>query len=582
MKMKRSYLSIQYKALGFFSLMIILPLVVVGSLSYLQSSAAFKQQISEFNLNTVSQVAASIEGVLNETMDNSMYLLANEDIKNYLIAGSKEDAFYEQHYFDAYKTLIFLFASKPYYKSTYLESYNGISTDTSGADNTISQAIYEKIDALKGRYYWYKNQIMTYDGKTENVYSLIRLYKNYTNQDELGVIKINISEDHIIEIMTNKTIGDDSGYFVVDNQGNVITGTTDKDFSWIQRNLSSLSEDEGYFETEIDSDAYLITYDHIESADWLIVNYFLMDELLENNQAIKEFTVIVVFICIIACLILLIWFLTYVIRPIKKMSLLMKNIENEDFDVYIETRGNDEFTVLAENFNKMSSKLKQLITKEYNLRISQREAELKALQAQINPHFLYNSLDLICWMSRIKKDYETAEVVEALSKMFRLNLNSGEEITTVERELNHLENYIIIQQKRYEGMIDFRINVQKDILDAKTVKLILQPMVENAIYHGIEPMGGEGIVWIDIFEKDETLIYQIRDNGIGADIEEVEHLLVDSDDDYSNRGFAIRNVNERIKLYYSDLYGIKFSRLDMGGTSVTITQPLTKREQSHV
>lgn len=580
---KWTYLSIQYKVLSFFIILIILPLAVVGSVSYMKSSAALKQQISELNLNTVNQVASSIERIFQDTWDTSMYLLLNENIRDYLSADSSSDAsLYEKKYIDAYNTLMFLLVSKPYNKSTYLESFSGISMDTLGAKNPISQDVYNRIFELQGRYYWYKNEIITNTGKPQNVYSLIRIYRDYTNLDELGIMKINVSEDYIIEMLKHKTIGEKSGYLILNNNKEVISSTTNKNQSWFENNLLDVNDTEGYYEAIIEGEKYLITYYYIESADWLLVNYIMMDELLKNNQSIKKYTVIVVIVCFIACAILVAWLLTDVIKPIKKMSRLMKNIENEDFDVHINIRGNDEIAVLAKNFNKMSSKLKQLITREYNLRISQKEAELKALQAQINPHFLYNTLDTICWMSRINKDFETAKIVEALSNMFRLSLNRGNEITTVQREVNHLKNYIIIQQKRYEDMIAFEINVKEDVLNAKTVKLILQPMVENAIYHGIEILGGKGVIWIDIYKKERNLICTIIDSGIGVDINEINQLLAEKNDDYSNRGFAIKNVNDRIKLYFGEEYGIEFSLRDNGGTIVTITQPLMEGRNSLV
>ena len=249
----------------------------------------------------------------------------------------------------------------------------------------------------------------------------------------------------------------------------------------------------------------------------------------------------------------------------------MKKIENEEFNVNVDVSGNDEIALLSKSFNKMSYKLNELVSEVYTVRLKQREAELKALQAQINPHFLYNTMDIIFWMCRMENAYESSELINALSKLFRLSLNSGSEFTTVKNEIDHLNCYILIQKKRFEDKITFNTNVTADVLECKVVKLIIQPLVENAIHHGIEKKRGKGKIDITITRNCDDLIYTITDNGMGADEKEINKLLENVQED--NRGFALKNVNDRIKLYFGESYGLEFSSMVGIGTTITVKQP---------
>jgi len=256
----------------------------------------------------------------------------------------------------------------------------------------------------------------------------------------------------------------------------------------------------------------------------------------------------------------------------------MSQVEGENFKAHITVSGNDEITQLGMSFNKMLMRLQELISEVYTAQINKKEAELKAFQAQINPHFLYNTLDTIYWMSRMEKAYETSELVQALSKLFRLSLNSGREITTVRDEVEHLRHYVVIQQKRYEDMIDFQISVEEETLDVHTVKLVLQPFVENAIVHGIEKKGDSGTIRVEIKRESDDLVFYIYDSGDGVNLEDIGRLLEQYGE--NNKGFAVKNINDRIQLYFGTQYGIEFmNRPD--GTVVKVVQPWVRGEMSH-
>lgn len=234
----------------------------------------------------------------------------------------------------------------------------------------------------------------------------------------------------------------------------------------------------------------------------------------------------------------------------------MGELENENYDIRFEVKSKDEIGLLGESFNKMSKRLNEVRTQVYISKIKQREAELISLESKINPHFLYNTLDTAYWLTRMEKADESSKLIQSLAKLFRLSLNNGLEDTTVEKEVEHLQHYLSIQKIRYDGVIAFDIEIEQEILEYKVTKLVLQPIIENAIYHGVEKRKGSGSVKIKLYQEDQTLVYEVIDNGVGGDVEALNQLLDKEPTD--GHGFAIRNVNDRIKLYSGESYGISF------------------------
>ena len=206
-----------------------------------------------------------------------------------------------------------------------------------------------------------------------------------------------------------------------------------------------------------------------------------------------------------------------------------------------------------------------------------RKLELKALQHQINPHFLYNTLDSIIWMAE-SKDENIVPMTEALSKLFRISLSRGKELIQLSDELDHVRNYLFIQSMRHLNKFDYEISAPQELLSCKTLKLILQPIVENSIYHGIKNMAGKGTIRITAYQEEEKLVIRLEDNGIGMDAEMLERLLNEPVNEKSSKGsgIGVHNVNERIKLYFGQEYGLRFeSELDKG-TTAFVYLPLLK------
>ena len=249
----------------------------------------------------------------------------------------------------------------------------------------------------------------------------------------------------------------------------------------------------------------------------------------------------------------------------------MKKVEKGDLNVIVDIKRKDEIGQLGRSFNSMIKKIKKLIEEVYVNQIKRKEAELRALQPQINPHFLYNTLDVIYWTSRLEKAYKTGKIVSSLANLFKLGLNKGSKVTTIGKEIEHLKSYLEIQKVRYDKEPKFSIDIDKSLYELKTIKLILQPLVENSLIHDIPNLGSKGMVSIKVYEKNNDIIFEIIDNGIGMNKKRINEVF--QEDIEKKKGYGIKNVHERIKLYFGDQYGLSIDSKIGKGTIVKIKIP---------
>lgn len=254
----------------------------------------------------------------------------------------------------------------------------------------------------------------------------------------------------------------------------------------------------------------------------------------------------------------------------------MGKVEEGRLDLRFQTKYNDEVGQLGNSYNRMIQEVERLIELVYIEQKSKREAELKILQAQIKPHFLYNTLDTIQWMAKESKAFKIVEMVSALTTLFRIGLNKGNEFISVEEEIEHVKSYLIIQMTRYESKLEYEIEVDESVMNFQVLKLTIQPLVENAIYHGIRNKRGLGKISIRIYTKDDTLIFVVKDTGIGIEEEtlnQLNHSLKTMSDE-GKKGYGLYNVNERIKLSHGSQYGIEVQSEYTKGTTVIAILPI--------
>jgi two-component system sensor histidine kinase YesM len=270
--------------------------------------------------------------------------------------------------------------------------------------------------------------------------------------------------------------------------------------------------------------------------------------------------------------------------PIQKLHDVTRTLTKNDLQALMTRDNVDEITELGMSFNIMIGKIRELLDAKILEQENLKKAELRALQAQINPHFLYNTLDTIIWMAESKKTDDVVTVVSALSNFFRISLSKGKDWITIAEEVERTRSYLTIQKMRYRDILDFSIDVDDAVRDSTVLKLVLQPLVENALYHGLKTQRTRGTITVRAKQKNEhEVLLQVTDNGIGMSPDRVAELNAalnsDAEDMRAEQGFGLVNVNQRIKLYYGKQYGLALSSEPHHGTCVGIVIPRTRASE---
>lgn len=271
--------------------------------------------------------------------------------------------------------------------------------------------------------------------------------------------------------------------------------------------------------------------------------------------------------------------------PIKKLHDMTVTLTKNDLRAFVTGDNVDEITELGMSFNILIGRIRELLDSKVKEQENLKKAELRALQAQVNPHFLYNTLDTIIWMAEAKKTNQVIEIVTALSQFFRISLSKGRDWITIAEEVERTRSYLIIQKMRYRDILDFKIDVDERVCDSTILKLILQPLVENALYHGIKNKRQGGTIYIRArLNTENEVLLEVEDDGIGFTPEKLAMLQNELEDDSGDirleSGFGIGNVNKRIRLYYGKQYGVTVRSEYNTGTVVSLVIPALKQESA--
>ncbi|MDD7520316.1 MAG: sensor histidine kinase [Dorea formicigenerans] len=331
---------------------------------------------------------------------------------------------------------------------------------------------------------------------------------------------------------------------------------------------------------ELDDNIYILTELIQDDIQYYI--YYQTESMEKVTDTLN--TQIRTFIIICACLIAVLTIglamavmqiTTGMLRPIQVLAQAAGRISEGDLDARADVDSRDEIAVLADRFNDMAGNIQTLVVKVREDEQKMRKADLRLLQEQINPHFLYNTLDNIVWLIEGNEPDEAVEMVVTLSEFFRLVLSKGKEFITIRQEEHHISSYLQIQGKRYHDILDYHIYIDPEIYEYQIPKLTLQPLVENALYHGIKYKRSRGMIEITGTKEGENLYLTVADDGVGMDEDELKKLEkeISRPCKETESGFGLANVNERIRMYFGSEYGMKIWSEKGSGTRITIEIP---------
>ncbi|KZL93362.1 sensor histidine kinase YpdA [Clostridium magnum DSM 2767] len=418
------------------------------------------------------------------------------------------------------------------------------------------------------------NNIFKYSA--DDVVSMSKAVIDNKTGNVIGVILIDMKLDIIKNVIENVKPGKNGFVYIVDSTGDIV-------YSPVNNVVYRIKEEwlEGYNDNvmikRLEDNDYEIMHMDSTYTGWKTVVVAPLEESLKVVTYIKYYSLTIAVITLVFAVILAVFFTRSIVNPITKLRRLMKRTEEGKLDCYFNSKYKDEIGELGNSFNNMLREIKNLINLVQIEEKNKRKAEINTLQAQIKPHFLYNTLDTIQWMAQEHNAEDIVDMVGNLTNLLRIGLNNGNEIIKLKKEIEYVESYLIIQKTRYEDKLNYEINIDDNILEYDVIKLILQPLVENAIYHGIKEKRGKGKITITGEIEDNKIHIQIIDNGIGIKedkLKEINKVLKEGHSSNTKIGYGIFNVNERIKLNYGEEFTLSYSSEYGQGTSVDIWHPI--------
>lgn len=392
-----------------------------------------------------------------------------------------------------------------------------------------------------------------------------------------GILLVDMNFSGIEQLFTMVNSGGMCYMYLMDQEGQIIYHPQQNlIYSNLkeENNATAMNYEDGTHEEIFMGERRIVNVKTVGYTGWKIVSVIPEANLYENWNQVN-----IIWITVLAVGILLLVFINQylsekITQPIRKLEESVKQLELQYPDkIYV--GGSAEIQHLGKTIRSMVGQMRGLMDDVVREQEEKRKNELDALQSQINPHFLYNTLDSIIWMVESERYEEAISMVTALASLFRISLSQGRTIITVEEEFQHARNYISIQQVRYKNKFEVSFELEPQIAGYQTIKLIIQPILENAIYYGMEAMDEDGEIIVKGYEKDGDIYIDVIDNGIGMPKEQVEHLLTDGV--YERKrgsGIGLRNVDQRIKLYFGENYGLEIESEPDVGTKVTIHLPM--------
>lgn len=430
--------------------------------------------------------------------------------------------------------------------------------------------------------------------KKTDTMAAVMVLKDFNTGEEVGLLEIVMNEKSIYDVYNEVKMTPNSYGFILDPDGYIIShenkgilGKRNAVYSHINNIIRN--KDSGSFTYSMNNKKYMLLFNTLHTNNWKIVFAIPMDELLMYSESAKHLIIRTTILCAVILLLMSMLISGGIATPIENMASVITRIGEGDFSARISRYGkrNDEIGIMAKEINTMARKITRLINENIDSMLKTKEAELGALQAQIDPHFLYNTLDTIYFLAIKQNSSEIGSIALALGDLMRISINTGKNLITIKEEITYIENYMVIQKIRFKDKVNLEVNIEEEIYSKMIPKLTLQPLVENAMVHGIEEKMGKGKITISGFQKGDCIILKVADDGVGLDEEYVNNMLSfnlenykttrDHDislllesESYNKRGshVGLKNVDLRIKLIYGDEYGISVRSKKGLGTTV--------------
>ncbi|RAV04138.1 sensor histidine kinase [Paenibacillus sp. YN15] len=574
--------------------LILLPITIMLASYYQRSSVILEREVTRSMQQTLRQAGMNLTYKLNHVLDINNSVFMNKELYNSLlpqssITGQLEQMMSLRNLADTVQTNMDIMRFRIFVDESRL--YAGDRINLFPMSMLEKRPWYKEIAGAGGGMVWtgvYREDYL--DTEAKDVFSVGRVLRNPQQYEEiLGVLMLDIPDQVLKEVMSGINFSTVYTPYIMDKDGSLIYTWSDADDAtgrvhadgFLQEDAKQtvLQTDEGIIKRTEGRENVYVMFTTIKSNGWKLLAEVSQAEIAHRAVAQNQFTSIATVIAITVLFLVLVFvLLTFTIQGLtKRIQVVLKMMRKEGVGWLEEHRHAPEgdFRLLERSVDQLIRKVNNLMEETYQAKVLEREAQLKALQAQINPHFLYNTLDMINWSAIAHDAEDTSQMIEALAQYFRLSLNKGKDNVSVADELDLARVYLEIQQNRFPSTFTFHIEVQPDLECYLIPKLTLQPLVENALLHGIrKAKDKKGTIRITAKLENETLLLSVADDGIGMEEETAKKLLLlprpDMRADGSGSSYGLYNVNERLRIFAGEQYGLSIETTPGQGTTIHI------------
>lgn len=565
---------------------------IIGSLSFSHSKDIVVRNKKQEMSDTINRIDININVKVRYIMEILDNAVASQLVRNACTLGWDEgDKWVRRSYLDDYcKSLIKSVGEQMDISIINTSRVMYTTADTKGINpEDISEEVlnnyYEAMGERFNKAVWtgIMTKLFSNPEDERQAVTVVRAIRDMNKDRNLGLMVIELDPDMFSNLLLgNQGLFQYQYLFIVDQKGQVICSNPKVNNGWQEEINDRFERGIRRFELEWNGKDYYVCGQYNGVTGWRSYSAILFEGLFPQAEDLNKAIWLVGVIStlgIAAVIVLLVYTLA---RPIKRLSMAMGRVQKGDFTVRVPNKRKDEVGELTESFNYMLDEINTLIRQVYQEKIAQKNAEIQALQAQINPHFLYNTLDSVNWMLIDRGEMDISDIIISLGSLMRYSIEDENSFVVLGKEVEYVLSYLKIQKNRLEDRLEYYVDVEEKLRDQRVPRLILQPIVENAITHGIEPRKTKGCIHITIKDCEEDVLISVEDNGIGMTPEQLGHLREEMPDveKEGHSGIGIRNVDRRIRLHYGDQYGITIESIYGKGTIISLRIP--KNHLSHI
>lgn len=580
--------SLRWKSILILLSLILIPALTISLLVYYQSNSILEKQVIERNEQNLRHIESSLLGVMEEVEELSSYIIYSQEFRQYFTlpvegAGSHPEEM--QRLRDHIRGFFtFHLNNKPYFHSAQIEGMNGsqlhLGERISGDETKWEEAARGEL----GRVVWTDPYALTRSGWETGEYTIVSLFRIINNlydiTEPIGNVRIRLDERELFSHITSGYLHPNDDMILMQEEGLVLSHRnadlvgnrfTNQDV------VQNVQDGATLFQYEEDGDVYYAVVRYVTGTDLSLISTVKEEFILNEFQGMRQTMHMIMLVAGGIGLVAIVGFMLTIIKPITELTKETKRLEEGDFAARVKVRSRDEIGQLGSRFNNAVSQIQRLIETKYKLEIQNKESELNALQSQMNPHFLYNTLDMIRWTARLENAFETGKSIEHLSKLFRISLSQGKLCIPLKDELAYVQSYLDLQKRRLGNQLTFSVLMEAGIEQSLTLKLILQPLVENSLRHGFTELKQTNTITIRAYREGAYVVIDVLDNGVGfhMDVDTFNHVV--QDPDRRERGFALRNTHQRLIKTFGFTCGLMAMETDEGA-HIRIRMPFIESE----